>query len=463
MYKKFIDECHKRGIGVILDVVFNHATGINPFASLYWNATTGKTATNNPWFNVNAPHPYSVYHDFNHEYNGTKEFFKRVLQYWITEYKIDGYRLDLTKGFTQKSSTESTASNYDQSRIDILSYYYDAAKAVKSDVMFILEHFTEYSEESALANKGIYLWRNQNNAFSQSAMGFQSESGFGGMNSIPRKWVGFAESHDEERNFYKAKMWGIGGIASDSIARIKRVPLNMAFATLIPGPKMIWQFGEMGYDYSIEFNERVGEKPSAFGWLNLPHRKQAYLNTSKIITLRKLFPTAFTQGNFELSINDGDWAEGRRIALIHSDLTMIVLGNFQPSGVVAANPNFTKTGTWYELLTDEELNVTNTNMKINVNGGDVKIYTDKRINILDNVEGTKAMDNETTIFPSITKDLVYVKTDKSIKKMEILDVHGVLLGINLSGVADLSMRAAGLYIVRIETEAGVSLHKVIKR
>ena len=119
-----------------------------------------------------APHPYSVLNDFNHSFSGTKEYFKRVLQYWITEYKVDGYRMDLTKGFTQNSSTESTAGNYDQSRIDNLSAYYDAAKAVKSDVMFILEHFCNNDEETALANKGMYLWRNVNSAFSQSAEGF---------------------------------------------------------------------------------------------------------------------------------------------------------------------------------------------------------------------------------------------------------------------------------------------------
>ncbi|MDO9154409.1 MAG: alpha-amylase family glycosyl hydrolase, partial [Paludibacter sp.] len=37
MYKKFVDECHKRGIAVILDIVPNHATGISPMAKMWWN------------------------------------------------------------------------------------------------------------------------------------------------------------------------------------------------------------------------------------------------------------------------------------------------------------------------------------------------------------------------------------------------------------------------------------------
>ncbi len=35
MYKKFIDECHKRGMAVILDMVFNQASGICPFGNFY--------------------------------------------------------------------------------------------------------------------------------------------------------------------------------------------------------------------------------------------------------------------------------------------------------------------------------------------------------------------------------------------------------------------------------------------
>ncbi|MDR2476059.1 MAG: Por secretion system protein, partial [Bacteroidales bacterium] len=242
MYKRFIDECHRRGIAVILDVAFNHATGNNPFAKLYWNDATNSTTAENPWFNVKAPHPYGVFHDFNHEFSKTRTYFKQVLQYWLKEYKVDGFRLDLSKGFTQNSSTDATAGNYDQSRIDILTDYYNAAKAANPNVMFILEHFCAYDEESALANKGMFLWRKMNDPYSQAVMGWRERSSFEGMNSFPRRWVGYAESHDEERNFYKAKDSGDGNIKTTSVY-LKRVPLNIAFVALLPGPKMIWQFG----------------------------------------------------------------------------------------------------------------------------------------------------------------------------------------------------------------------------
>src|SRR5690606_13628409 len=132
-------------------------------------------------------------------------------------------------------------------------------------------------------------------------MGFSSSSDFGGMVSTPRKWVGFAESHDEERNFFKAREYGSGIVKTDSLYRVSRVPLNVAFATLAPGPKMLWQFQEMGYDYSINsLGGRTSSKPSAWGWLDLEHRKAAYVNSAKIVSLRRMFPQAFVEGTYEL-------------------------------------------------------------------------------------------------------------------------------------------------------------------
>lgn len=463
-YKRFIDECHKRGIAVILDVVFNHATGQFPYAKMWWNATSNQTAANNPYFNVTAPHPYSVFLDFNHEYQPTRDYFKRVLQFWINEYKIDGYRLDLTKGFTQKTSTEATASNYDQSRIDILTDYYNAAKAAKSDVMFILEHFCSASEETELANRGMYLWRNVNNAYSQSAMGYQSSSDFGGMNSLPRRWVGFAESHDEERNFFKAKNFGSGTVKTDSIYRISRVPLNIAFTTLVPGPKMVWQFGEMGYDYSIDaLGGRTSEKPSAWSYLNLAHRKAAYDMSSKIITLRKMYPAAFTQGNFSLNIGSNDWSNGRRIALTHSDLNMVVLGNFQPDAGITANPNFPKTGMWYELLTGQELNVTNVQMTMNMQKGQLLIYTDRKINTGTTNRNVK-YNVEFSLYPNITDGKMWVTTSTDVNNMSIYNMQGaVIRTYSNTNEVDVSDLTAGMYFMEISTKDGKGIQKFMKK
>jgi len=471
MYKTFIDECHLRGIAVFLDMVFNQATGQCPFAMLYWDAVNNRPAANNPWMNPVAPHPYSVFNDFNHSFSGTKSYFSRVLQYWITEYHIDGYRMDLAKGFTQNvTSGEPAVSNLDQSRVNNLTDYYNAAKSVKKDVMFILE-FLGYgsnsdgnAEENQYASEGIYLWRNVNYSYSQSAMGYQTGSDFGSMVTNPLQWVGYAESHDEERNFYNAKISGLGGMTTDSIARVNRVPLNIAFTTLLPGPKMIYEFGEMGYDYSINsLGGRTNEKPSAWGWLNLAHRKAAADASAKIMTLRKMYPTAFTQGTFALNIAVADWNSGRRIALTHADLNMVVLGNFNASATINAIPNFPKTGIWYNLLTGEQLNVTNTSMTISLPAGGLLIYTD-RIVSLPNGINNPTVQNSISVFPTETNGLVYITSPYEVKRVNVYTLQGSIVKTETNTTTmDVSTLTKGLYILEVNTPEGKSIHKIIKQ
>lgn len=457
-YKKFIDECHTRGIAVIVDMVFNHATGNSPFARLYWDSVNNRPAANSPFMNPTAPHDFSVFNDFNHSNAAVRDHFKRALQYWINEYKVDGFRFDLSKGFTQGAGT-----SYDANRVNYITEYHDAVKAVKGDAMFILEHWGPGDEEAYLATKGMYMWMNNTYAYQQSAMGVSSGSNFSGMLRSPRQWVGYAESHDEERTFYKAKAFGSGIIATDSIKRISRVPLNMAFQVLIPGPKMLWQFQEMGYDYSIDSNGgRTSNKPSAWGWLNLAHRKDAYDKSGKIINLRKSYPNAFIQGNFAYNFNEGDWNAGRRIALTHGDLNMVMLGNFQASTTATTNPNFPKTGVWYELLTGEELNVTNTGMTIQLSGGEVKIYTDRKAPFTA-LEDAKT-NIESKIYPSVTKDKIWIETSTDVKMVRIFNTQGAIQNTYYnSSVIDASTLNKGMYLMEIITEEGKSIQKFVKQ
>ena len=158
-YKQFIDECHRRGIAVIFDVVYNHATGSHTWAKMYWDSTNSATAANNPWFNAVAKHPYNVYHDMNHENEMVQEHVKKSLEYLLTEYNVDGFRFDLTKGFTQNDTGDDVAAwgRYDQSRVDILTGYADHIRSVNEDAVVIFEHLSDWDEEKVLAEHGIQL------------------------------------------------------------------------------------------------------------------------------------------------------------------------------------------------------------------------------------------------------------------------------------------------------------------
>lgn len=338
MYKKFIDECHKRGIAVFFDVVYNHATGSCALAKMYWEGDA--TAASNPWFNVKAKHPFNVYHDMNHESEFVRAFVKRNLKYLLEEFNIDGFRFDLTKGFTQKNTlgNEAAWSRLDESRVTILKDYADAVWDCDKDAVVIFEHLSDNSEEKKLADHGIKLWRKMCEQYGQTAMGYSSKSSFGGLYSgtdMPfGSLVGYMESHDEERLSYKQTQWGVSGVKDNLEMRMKRLALNAAFFFTVPGPKMIWQFGELGYDYSINYpsgtdKDRTGKKPVKWDYLDDPDRKMLYDTYCSLISFRRAHPSFFdSDATFTWKVSTSDWSMRYIHCTDKSGKSFVVVGNF---------------------------------------------------------------------------------------------------------------------------------------
>jgi 1,4-alpha-glucan branching enzyme len=387
MYKEFIDECHKRGIAVILDVVYNHATGANPYARMWWDTSNNKTSVENPFFNVNAPHPYSVFHDFNHDaqIDGkfiVRDFVKRNLLFLLEEYNIDGFRFDLTKGFTQKNSTESSASNYDASRVAILKEYNNTIKEVNPNAYVILEHFADDREETELSNEGMMVWRNMNWQYGQSAMGYKDDSGFTrtyyGTVRPTNSLVSYMESHDEERLAYKQITWGNGIIKTSLSARMSQLATNAAFFFTVPGPKMIWQFGELGYDISIDQNGRTGKKPIKWDYLEVSERNSLLKTYSTLINLRMDHPELFNStATLDWRVTPTFWEQGRFITLssFGSSKQVVVIANFT-NEVITVPYTFPRYGVWYNYMDQSEtIDVTSTNLNIDVPANSFKIYS----------------------------------------------------------------------------------------
>ena len=464
-YKEFIDECHARGIAVIVDVVYNHATGSHPWAKLWWDGGGNRTASNNPWFNEYAMHPYNVYHDMNHESAMVKDHVKRSLEYLLTEYDVDGFRFDLTKGFTQKDTGGDNGDvaawgRYDQSRVDILKGYADHIWSVNDNAVVIFEHLSDWDEEKVLAEHGMQLWRNVNHEYRTAVTGgtgnftnMYSTAPFGG-------FVGYMESHDEERICYGAGAdastvtWGVIGLGDDwnndkimskdgaffSVKNVtvkandrfkirkagewndafnygasssnhkltigqgykmtngsgsqdmyianagtydfyfsldaetiwvmnagqrpadpsvgggsapaedaltvamRRAGASAAFFLTVPGPKMIWQFGEIGYDYSIDYNDRTGEKPVVTEqYFAVPQRKALYDTYAALLKFRKENPRFFDK---DASFTWTPSGEIKKITCTVDGKSFHVVGNFAKATKTYTVPS----GTWTDQI-----------------------------------------------------------------------------------------------------------------
>ena len=475
--KALIDSCHRRGIAVILDVVLNHSTGASPLAALYWDNNTNNVTAENPWYNVTATHDFNVFHDFNHESEYTRAFSKRVMSHWIEEYKVDGYRFDLSKGFTQNNTLGNVSAwnAYDASRVAIWKMYADHIWSADPDFYMILEHFADNPEEKELAEYGMMPWGNMSGRYTELSMGFPAYLDWGSY--LVRDWsvphlVTYMESHDEERMMYKNLTWGNSSgnyNVQNPVTAFDRVILAATFFFTIPGPKMLWQFGELGYDYSIDYNGRTGEKPVKWDYFNDPDRNRVYNAFAALISLRNEHP-AFSSSDFEI-VDEG---MKKRIKISHESMNVIVLGNFDvSSGLVGGD--FHNTGWWYEYFTGDSINVTDTGEIIELGAGEYRIYTSERLAVPDiplSVEDVydKNYDRWFTIYPNPVDDMLFIDLNEDYYGMtvdiNILDISGrtVYSAAGFSDSSfDISTLPRGMYFIRLTTSGRTATRQFIKR
>lgn len=480
--KRFIDECHKNGIAVIMDMVLNHSFGTSPMVMLYWDAANNRPAANNPWFNQEPKHEYNVGFDFNHESPDTKAFVNRVVKFWIENYNIDGYRFDLSKGFTQKNSIGNVNlwGQYDASRIAIWKSIADTIWSVRENAYVILEHFADNNEEKELANYGMMIWGNISGDFASAAKG--ASSNFSWASYKTRGWnqphlISYMESHDEERIMYKVLKEGIMTNPSyrtrDTTIALQRVQLANVFLYSIPGPKMLWQFGELGYDYNIDFNGRTGEKPVRWDYLNDYRRKTLKNIVSSMIKLRSEHQV-FKTTDFSMAVSGLQ----KRINLNDPEMNVVVLGNFDvKTGSIV--PNFRQAGKWYEYFTGDSIDVVNTADPIELRAGEFRLYTDKQLikpeTGLSIPELNKPADFAGTPYPNPVTYNIYVplslKTGTYLSAA-LLDLTGRELSKLWTGHINKGDHTLNLhpeqrffgkkamYLLKIETESGSQTFKI---
>lgn len=487
-FKTLVDECHARGIAVIVDAVFNHAFSQSPLCQLYWDDANFKPLPNNPWLNQNAAHPFNVGYDFNHEAIPTQEWMDQILQYWIEEYHIDGFRFDLSKGFTQDFTNDvGTWGQYNSDRIALLNRMANALWTnTNPDVYIILEHFSEQQEERELTDAGMLTWGNENHQFNEASMGYSSNLSGADYKVSWRNYnyphlVAYMESHDEERLMYKNKLYGNSGSGgaydiSEENTALKRQELVGVFAYSIPGPKMIWQFGELGYDYSINHctngtvdpNCRLDAKPVRWDYYDEPPRRQLYNVWSAMLNLRNESEVFHTSNyNYNLS------SKVKRINLNHSSMNVAVIGNFdvQPND---GTPNFQHTGWWYEFFTGDSINVTDVNMAVSLDAGEYRLYTDVKTNTYNPVVSIEqpAWVSNLKISPNPSSGNLQIEFSLDSHQdilIRVLDISGKEIESIYKGneqhihiQQDLSMLPPSIYLIQLQTPQGTWVKKWVK-
>jgi hypothetical protein len=437
-FKRLVDECHKRGIALVMDMVLNHSYGQSPLVRMYWDAANNRPSADNPWYNTVSPNTsYSWGYDFNHESSYTKEFVDSVNSFWMNQYHVDGFRFDFTKGFT---NTPGDGSAYDASRIAILERMADEIWKRKPGALVICEHFAENSEEIELSNHGLMLWGNLNNSYCEAAMGYnennKSDLSWGVYKQ--RSWskpnlVTYQESHDEERVGYKCITWGnstAGYDIKELPTALDRAGLNAVFHLPLPGPKMIWQFGELGYDFSIRTCDdgvtlddgcRVSEKPIRWDYTENPDRVDLYRVMASLNYLKQNYDEFSNPDNFSYSLTGAQ----KSYTLASGNHYVVAIGNFALTESTMS-VSFPAKGTWYNYFDQTTFEVTSDKMDITLQPGEYRLFSTRPLQHPE-ITGVGVKDlessNSVQLFPNPTGKWLTISGD-GIQKVELYTIEG---------------------------------------
>jgi 1,4-alpha-glucan branching enzyme len=504
--KEFIDLCHQNGIAVILDVALNHVYGRSPLERMWmldsdgdgWaNGSGPRVSTENPYCNQNAMHSYNVGTDLNHfrePNNLTNYYVTRTIQHWIRNFKIDGFRWDLTKGFTQNcpytgsgSAQDACTNNYQADRVGKLKWYADLQWNEDPNFYVIFEHLGgggSYTEEVEWANyrktgeadgisKGIMQWRKMTDPYANFLKG--NSTSLSGVTDPTNMFIGYAESHDEERVVYKAL--NEAGQTQGNLSKVlKRLSTMAAVHLLVPGPKMIYHFGDLGYDDSIftcsngtvnNPNCKLDTKPQpqwSENWLADVARKKVYDDWAKMNALR-INENVFENGQFSLNSSVTGrarldvWTSNSQ----SSTLSYVMVLTNSTNAVYNATPNFPYTGTWYNLMTGEPVNVTSTGMPISIEVDGFIVLGNKLPELSTPVSEMTSV----KLYPNPANNFFVIEGE--ISKAEIYSVTGQMVksfeGINSQEYQyDINDLTKGVYLVKaFDAQNRTKTMKLIKQ
>ncbi len=335
--KNFIAECHRHGIAVVLDIVFNQSDGLHPWYQMY-------SSGSNPFYNATAPHDYSVLNDFNQDYALVEQHWKDVIRYWMEAYKVDGFRFDLVKGLGDNSSYGSGTDSYNKSRVDRMKRLNDVIVSINPNAIHINELLGVNNEENENAKNGEMGWNNVNYGAGQYAQGTADSSDAtknfyaSNMGKTVGGTVDYAESHDEMRIAYKIKQYGDYSVKYSSTTpkktAIQRLGSVAAQMLVSPGAKMIWEFGEVAAD-DMQGSDTEKLRAIAPKWddFNNEARAALYENYKQLCWLRKnnseLFDgtASYSNSGFTASLTSA-----RYIRLVNGTKEVIAVFNPNVSG-----------------------------------------------------------------------------------------------------------------------------------
>ncbi len=452
-YRELIDGAHRRGMAVILDIVFNQSDAMHPWYGLY-------TRRNTPFYNGSAPHAYSVLNDWNQDCPLVQQQWHDALEYWMTAYNVDGFRFDLVKGLGDNSSygtryypetntyatpDDNGTNRYNATRVARMKALHESMRRTRPDAYFINENLAGAEEENQMAEDGETNWANINHPACQYAMGYESESSLNRFYAPldQRLWgstVSYAESHDEERVAYKVKTYGNTGVKGNLNAQMLRLGSLAAQMILTPGAHMIWQFEEMGNDQTTKAPDGGNDtSPKRVNWnmLKSAAREGLHDTYADLCRIRADYAPMFAE-DVNTSVDLSSWT-ARTVALTKGEAELYLIVNPAVGGTatIAAPVNLTD-GKYRLLAASHDTTPVPTASGVTLPGGAFAVY------------GANLPESGMTDIVADSRKAPSVRVEGGM--ISVLSAHDTVVIYNTAGMAmpaDTPL-TPGIYIVSVD-------------
>ncbi|MBO5031871.1 MAG: alpha-amylase [Lachnospiraceae bacterium] len=362
--KNFVAECHKKGIKVIFDGVFNH-TGrdffafkdikekreSSPYRDWYCNVNFYGNNEYNDGFSYDNWGGYNLLVKLNQRNPAVRDYICDVIRFWVSEFDVDGIRLDAADvlDFDFMKALRQVAN-------EVKPDFWLMGEVIHGDYSRWVNEGTLHSVTNYQLHKALYSGHNDHNFF-EIAHTVKRLYEMGGGNSNKFKLYNFVDNHDVERIYTKLTN------------KAHFAPVHILLYTL-PGIPSIYYGSEFGIEGRKEKFSDASLRPA----LNLADYQDAVETNSFTALIAALGnirqqSKALSYGDFkELTLTNRQYAFSRSF----EGECVIVTVNNDDSDFVMTVPAGNAAG-YVGALSGEKVSVTNGTICVNVkaNSGDI--------------------------------------------------------------------------------------------